>query len=439
MNKNLMALAVAGALTAPGLAVAQVGSSPGVTLYGRIDSAIMLNTYSAVSNAAGVETVSELKKGDIFQAGNAMGVRGREDLGGGTAVWFQLETGVWTERLDTGTTTGNNWGGRNSALGVSSGLGDIMYGMWDNPYKVSWGAGNVVAAGPFGQPGIIIGAGDTTGALPNAKCSATVNNGTGALATLPVCATEVTAGTTQWSRRTSNSVQWWSPTMAGLQVRLMTAVANYQSASSATVATQAGTQKPKTWSGSVQWASGPVTVAGGFESHEGFRQGGAGGVANPKDTAVAVSAKWNFGVAQIGAIVEQLKYANTAASGAADTGMKLSNTMLNGSVRVGPGAIWASYSTTPGGKSCTAGTVLAPAACGSLGEAKMLSLGYDYVMSKRTKMYFGYTKIDNGGASTGGGSSYYYVAGPAANTTTAGGLTASTDVTTLSFGMQHTF
>src|SRR5712691_10305382 len=112
MNKKLLAVAVASALTAPGLAVAQVGSSPGITLYGRIDSAIMSNTYSSVKNAAGVETIAELKKGDIFQPGNEMGVRGREDLGGGTAVWFQLSIGVWTERLDTATTTGNNWGGR---------------------------------------------------------------------------------------------------------------------------------------------------------------------------------------------------------------------------------------------------------------------------------------------------------------------------------------
>jgi len=116
MNKKLMALAVAGALTAPGLAVAQVGSSPGVTLYGRIESAIMVNTYSAVKTAAGVETTAELKKGDVFQPGNAMGVRGREDLGGGTAVWFQLETGVWTERLDSAASSGQHFGGRNSLL-----------------------------------------------------------------------------------------------------------------------------------------------------------------------------------------------------------------------------------------------------------------------------------------------------------------------------------
>jgi len=64
-------------------------------------------------------------------------------------------------------------------------------------------------------------------------------------------------------------------------------------------------------------------------------------------------------------------------------------------------------------------------------------------MSKRTKMYFAYNKIDNGISTN-----YYYIAGPAANgpgptaaagTGTNGGLAAGSDVTTLAIGMQHSF
>jgi len=448
MNKKLMALAVAGALTAPGLAVAQVGSSPGVTLYGRIESAIMVNTYSAVKNAAGVETTAELKKGDVFQPGNAMGVRGREDLGGGTAVWFQLETGVWTERLDSAASSGQHFGGRNSAIGVSSDWGDVLYGLWDNPYKVAWGAGSVIASGQ-GHAGIIVGNGDTTGALPNAKCTSSLNNGTGSINTTAgnVCTTELTGGATQWSRRTSNSIQWWSPVFSGLQFKLGTAVANYQSASSATTATQPGTQKPKYWSGSVQWARGPFTIAGAYESHEGFRQGtSATAVANPKDSAFALSGKWNFGPGQVGVIWEQLEYANIAAPGATDNGVKQQNIMLNGTWNVGPGAIWAGYTMTDGGKSCTAGATGLLLGCGADGEATVLSLGYDYILSKRTKLIFAYAKIDNSPTSaTFAGSPYYYIAGPAGNNPaaqgqgTASGIQPSTDTTTLAFGIQHVF
>ena len=449
MNKKLMALAVAGALTAPGLAVAQVGSSPGVTLYGRIESAIMVNTYSAVKTAAGVETTAELKKGDVFQPGNAMGVRGREDLGGGTAVWFQLETGVWTERLDSAASSGQHFGGRNSAIGVSSDWGDVLYGLWDNPYKVAWGAGSVIASGQ-GHAGIIVGNGDTTGALPNAKCTGSLNNGTGSINTTAgnVCTTELTGGATQWSRRTSNSIQWWSPVFSGLQFKLGTAVANYQGAS--TSAPAVGLQKPKLWSGSVQWARGPITIAGAYESHEGFRQGtSATAVANPKDSALALSGKWNFGPGQVGVIWEQLEYANIAAPAAANNGVKQQNIMLNGTWNVGPGAIWAGYTMTDGGKSCTAGAAGLLLGCGADGEATVLSLGYDYILSKRTKLIFAYAKIDNSPTSaTFGGSAYYYIAGPAGNNPaaapntgngTASGIQASTDTTTFAFGIQHVF
>ena len=114
MNKKLMAVAVAGALTAPGLAVAQVGGSPGVSLYGRLDTAVMIQKFSA----DGANAISELKKNDIFSPGNALGFRGREDLGGGTSAWFQLETGVWPDgRLESTATSGQHFGGRNSAVG----------------------------------------------------------------------------------------------------------------------------------------------------------------------------------------------------------------------------------------------------------------------------------------------------------------------------------
>src|SRR5881398_2639829 len=80
MNKKLMAVAVAGALTAPGLAVAQVGGTPGVSLYGRLDTGVMIDKFSVSGSGA----IPELKKNDIFSPGNALGFRGREDLGGGT-------------------------------------------------------------------------------------------------------------------------------------------------------------------------------------------------------------------------------------------------------------------------------------------------------------------------------------------------------------------
>src|SRR5713101_9878074 len=299
MNKKLMALAVAGALTAPGLAGAQVGGSPGVTLYWRLDETIMNSKYSnGVITAAGAtfgNSITEVKKGDVFSPGNAIGVRGREDLGGGTAVWFQLEAGAWPDgRLDSAATTGSHFGGRNSGLGVSSDIGDIMFGIWDTPYKVVYGKGNLVTSGGFASSGIIMGNGDTTGALTNPLCTNIVSNAVGTVttATNGVCVTEATSNGTAWSRRVNNSIQYWSPVFSGVQFKLMTALANYQSPASSF---PNGVPKPKEYSGNVTWARGPLALAFGYDSHEGLRPNTAvGGVVNPKDSAIQLGAKWDF-------------------------------------------------------------------------------------------------------------------------------------------------
>jgi predicted porin len=456
MNKKLMAVAVASALTAPGLAVAQVGSSPGITLYGRLDETIMNSKYSAVSNAAGVTTTNEVKKGDIYSPGNAIGFRGREDLGGGTALWFQLESGIWPDgRLEASATTGAHFGGRNSGLGVSSELGDIFLGIWDTPYKVAYGAGNVVNSGGFASSGIIMGNGDATGALNNALCTNIVSNGTGQVtiangggtpaANNNVCVTEATANNTAFSRRINNSVQYWSPVFAGLQFKLMTALANYSSPGNVSFAS--GLPKPKEWSASIAWARGPLSLAAAYDLHQGLRPnttaGAVTGNANPKDKAYQVGAKWNFGIGEVGAGYEKLSYGENAATGALSTKMDVPAWVVNGRLNAGPGALWASYSKTQGGKSCSnQALTIGSAACGV--EAKMLTVGYDYIMSKRTKMYFAYNKIDNGLKVVGAanvGTSYYYIAGPAANVNngTSGGLVPGTDVTTIGLGIQHTF
>jgi|GEM_PF-528834 len=439
MNKKLMAVAVAGALTAPGLAVAQVGGSAGVTLYGRLDTAVMIEKFSSPS-----ATISDVKKNDIFSPGNALGVRGREDLGGGTAAWFQLEAGAWPDgRLDSAATTGSHFGGRNSALGFSSSAGDVSFGIWDSPYKVAYGTANLVTSGGFASSGIIMGNGDTTGALPNALCQTTLSNTTGSIGlTAPAtasCTTEATANGTSWSRRNNNSIQYWSPVFSGVQFRLGTALANYQSPD--TAATASGVQKPKYYSGNVTYARGPLALVAAYESHEGFRPGGAGGVANPKDTAFQLGGKWDFGIAQVGVGYESLKYDPNNAAG--NNGIKVPAFVVNGRYNVGPGAVWASYNKTSGGKDCTAGTTMGNAACGSDGAAKMTVAGYDYVMSKRTKLFAAYAKIDNGLLTN-----YFYIAGPAGNngggtaaggTGTSSGVVRNTDVTTFALGIQHSF
>jgi len=466
MNKKLMALAVAGAVAAPGLAVAQtsltptsivpspgVASSNGITLYGRLDEIIVVNKYSSANSSVAPNLpVSELKKGDVWAAGNALGFRGREDLGGGTAAWFQLEIGAWPDgRLEASATTGNNWGGRNSAIGLSSGVGDILIGIWDTPYKQTFGVWNSLTSGGFSSAGITIGNGDTTGALPafngttGAQCNNIVSNATGTPVTTTngICVTEAPSNGTGFSRRVNNSVQYWSPIIGGFQAKLMTALANYQQPGSNQL--PSGLPKAKEYSLSVAFVQGPFSVGAGYDAHEGLRPGtGVGANPNPKDTAWQIGGKFNMGMGEVGVAYESISYGSNNGSLATPAGaMDLPSWAVNGRLNLGPGALWASYSKTDA-KSCSAtNTVIGSAACGV--QAKMYALGYDYVLSKRTKMYVAYNKIDNGvitnaNGSFAAGSSYYYIAGPAANQNgSSGGLAPGTDVTSYGIGVQHTF
>jgi len=65
-----------------------------------------------------------------------------------------------------------------------------------------------------------------------------------------------------------------------------------------------------------------------------------------------LGAKWNFGLGEVGVGVEQLKYGDNAGAGQPSTKMNLQAAVVNGRINAGPGAVWASYSKTPGGKSC---------------------------------------------------------------------------------------
>jgi len=87
MNKKLLAVAVAGALGAPVVAMAQSS----VTLYGSIDVAYVSKVNKTGS---GVTASSVSGIGEGWQAGNRIGFRGSEDLGGGMTALFNIENGI---------------------------------------------------------------------------------------------------------------------------------------------------------------------------------------------------------------------------------------------------------------------------------------------------------------------------------------------------------
>src|SRR5450830_572776 len=118
MKKKLIAVAVAGALGVPGVALAQAST---VQIYGTL----ILN-YNYLDSGAGKPNV------DMFNAHDTnIGFKGEEALGGGTSAWFQCES-----TMDVSNTTGTGaigLCGRNSAFGMKGAFGNVYAGIWDTP------------------------------------------------------------------------------------------------------------------------------------------------------------------------------------------------------------------------------------------------------------------------------------------------------------------
>src|SRR5882672_8180351 len=102
MQKKLLTVAVAGALAAPGLALAQAASS--VEVYGTLYPTFGWVKYSegftardatAASNAwlpnGAAIAVPSVSKADVQAPASNFGVRGREQVGAGLTAWFQVE------------------------------------------------------------------------------------------------------------------------------------------------------------------------------------------------------------------------------------------------------------------------------------------------------------------------------------------------------------
>jgi len=128
MNKKLMAVAVAGALAAPAVALAQASS---VQIYGRAN--LGLDSWEATGATAG-SAADYKRRTRVYDSGSRLGFRGSEDLGNGLKALFVMESGV---NLDTGTVNGQNNAAntstgtlatRDSYVGLGGNWGDVRFG-----------------------------------------------------------------------------------------------------------------------------------------------------------------------------------------------------------------------------------------------------------------------------------------------------------------------
>ena len=450
-NQKIMVLAIAGALTAPGLAMAQ---SANVSMYGLLDIRLDQTKYS--NNTA--NTVGSLSKQHMSGGQpNYIGFRGTEDLGGGLSAFFQIESQIFTDaRPDVSSAAHTNalFGGRPTYLGLrSTSWGELSAGYQDSVYKDVGKVWNVGAGQAYA--GVIMGNGNSSGSVPSPDCKAGFASGTNVLnatAATTNC-TEAPSSLTSFNRTASDTLVFRSTDMNGFRAAVMLGINEFKEPTLTTSNLAAGTSpnNPSMSAYSVTWSGGPFSAAGGYEVHRGFRSDltTVNQDRMAKDSGLQLGGKWNYGQGNIGLGYERLAYANTGGTvAAAANNFKLNNWVMGADYNVSAaGRVYGAYAKTDGKKSCgaslnTIATATVGSACGTDTGAKQYSFGYDHSLSKRTTVYAFYANIKNNSA----GAYAYPSDSRTTNGTTLGGAAGAGSVvlpgvsqSSMNVGMKHSF
>jgi predicted porin len=381
MHKKLLTLAVAGALGAPAVALAQV------EVYGTIHMSFNFMKYG--EGTGGIPSVS---KTDVASHASNVGVRGRENIGGGQTAWFQVETNASMERSNNIAHT-SNFASRNSAVGIQGGWGNLFLGQWTTPWAdldALWGIGTVATYGPITS---IIGRRETTGAAPTPNCG-NIGSGLGGLGTGGCDSVEGAGGVGHafW-RRISNSIHYQSPVFGGAQVKVayqtnQDKAATIPAAGNGSAAAVAA--NPQMWSAAVTWSGmgGRLRVGAAYDAHKEFTSSGN------TDNGWRVTGGWNFGFADVGAAYEQMTYKTVGGD------CEATQWGVGVAIPIGQGAIRAAYSQADDIEGAyTGAATFTTGSCGAVGSgdngAKQWNVGYDYRFSKRTQVGFGFAQIKN--------------------------------------------
>src|SRR5213079_2499100 len=165
MQKKLLGMAVAAALAAPGLVLAQSA----VQVYGTVHMSLSNTKFSSDTTGFPGET----KFGVTSHASN-WGLRSTETLGGGMTAWFQAEFNMKMAR-DNGVYDGDSTA-RNSGVGLRGNFGNVYLGTWETPWSQTFRLWDVGTIGGWGPVTSIIGRRETTN-------SGTTRNAVGDVAT----------------------------------------------------------------------------------------------------------------------------------------------------------------------------------------------------------------------------------------------------------------
>jgi predicted porin len=356
MQKKLIALAVAAALTAPALALAD---SANVTVYGKLIADIeSVQSDKATGANVAVAAGSSYTANRVVSNASRLGVKGEEDLGDGLKAFFQIESNVNLTGTDVAAGIFN--GIRNSGAGLKSdSMGAVSVGNWDTPYKLTHNKIELFDNTTFASATNLIGRSAATAA--NASQGATLAS--------------------NFVTRQAGVVQYYSPKFSGFDVKVAFAPASDTFA----VANNAATKQNKAVvSMSGTFETDDIYVALGYESHNDAFAPTATRLSTGADTATRLVGSYKIADGfWVGATVEQVSV--TGATAVA-TGTKTSSRTgfeLATSYKMDKNNFGLSY-----------------VKLGNMGSAvssgaNQVSVRYGYDLSKRTQAFAMYSALSN--------------------------------------------
>jgi len=384
MQKKLLGMAVATALAAPAAAFAQV------QVYGTAHMSFNSTKYgdgtATATQPAGIPGVSKMT---IASHASNFGIRSSESLGGGLTGWVQYEFNVKMERdFDL---AGANGSSRNTAIGIRGNFGNVYLGTWETPMAAVFRLWDVGTIGGWGPTTSLIGRREQTASGPSSNCGNLITGAgvltSSAVGTSSICYhAEPSTGAYPTWRRYGSAAFYDSPVFSGFQFKL-----GYQpneTKSSFSGNTNIGTttksiveENPSSWSASLTWTG----MGGKARAFAANMQAKDWNTIGQTDSHWTVGGGYDFGVANIGVVYETQNYKTSAVSETKAVQMAVGVAIPLGSGKIG--ASYAKADELEVGGVASAGT-----------GATMYNIGYEWALSKRTAVGFGYAKIDNDAA-----------------------------------------
>jgi predicted porin len=353
MQKKLIALAVASAISAPALA-----DNANITFYGKLTADIesVKSDKSTLAPFTAPATGASYTANRVVSDASRFGLKGDDDLGNGLKAIFQIETQV---ELVGNTSTFSSV--RNTGIGLKDeAMGTVIIGNWDTPFKLSHNKVELFDNTTFASATNLIGRSAAVGAVAGVNTAATSDS---------------------FVTRKAGVVQYYSPKMGGFDVKVAFAPASDTYAIANNAATK---QNQSLFSLSGTFENEDVYVAAAYESHGDALTPTATRATGSNTAARVVGAYTIVPGLMVGATVERLSISQTSVASA---------TAVEKNSRTGY-ELMASYKTGPHNFG------LSYVKQGKLGTAvqtgaKQASVRYGFDFSKRTQAFVMYSQLSN--------------------------------------------